>query len=387
MKISFSHTNVKNSSFKQQNQIKKDDELIFEEKKSPKKHDLNSSVVGKCLSAIFLFGLSSGCSITSQPNKANFNKSETDSSAIVEKEESPKIPEVSADSIKAEKEDLLKINELTEKEYNSKRSSFIINLENGKELNDKSEELHAFDDGASIGIGYGLDLLHNSPQEINNALRPIHMSLSRSDEAIIGRLGHLAVRQGEQGADARKEIIRNLSLHLGSEENAKKVLNYEIDFVSEKRVEDHVDKKLPKSKERLALLSMLYNSDPDIITDDLNKALSQGNRFKAWYEIRYNSNTHKEAIKNGIASRRYQEADMFGLFNKSYSTKTEAKTFLDFLGSKDPTSNVSNYRIIDSIRDYEKRYNPEDSQSETIDETVKSLKSIHKLNEEKYDLK
>ncbi len=68
---------------------------------------------------------------------------------------------------------------------------------------------------------------------------------------------------------------------------------------------------LANSQELAALLSLAYTS-PTLIGPRLTAALQNQDHSEAWYEIRYNSNA------GGIhASRRYREADLFGLYNVS----------------------------------------------------------------------
>lgn len=94
------------------------------------------------------------------------------------------------------------------------------------------------------------------------------------------------------------------------------------------------------SYERLALLSMRYNSKKgatDLIGDNLKEALKEGDRFKAWFEIRHNSNGNNEA---GLQKRRYYEAELFGLFNeRGKPTDEEIKHILDTLPQKVPVKN------------------------------------------------
>ena len=80
------------------------------------------------------------------------------------------------------------------------------------------------------------------------------------------------------------------------------------------------------SYERLALLSLYYNS-PGLIGSNLKNALQNGERFEAWYEIRYNSNNGSH--RNGIAKRRYAEAELFGLFSGSTASTQEAQQAVD----------------------------------------------------------
>lgn len=67
------------------------------------------------------------------------------------------------------------------------------------------------------------------------------------------------------------------------------------------------------SYEGLALLSLYYNNS-DLIGKGLKNAHKENNRFKMWFEIRYNSNKGKDI---GIAKRRFAESNVFGLFENT----------------------------------------------------------------------
>ncbi|RDU71091.1 hypothetical protein CQA57_07960 [Helicobacter anseris] len=67
------------------------------------------------------------------------------------------------------------------------------------------------------------------------------------------------------------------------------------------------------SSEGVALLSLYYNN-PTIIGRGLREAYEENNRFKMWFEIRYNSNKGKDI---GIAKRRFAESNVFGLFKNT----------------------------------------------------------------------
>jgi Ca2+-binding RTX toxin-like protein len=77
---------------------------------------------------------------------------------------------------------------------------------------------------------------------------------------------------------------------------------------------------IPPSSERIALLSLAYNSRtnkttgiPTTLGPKLLSAIQSGNRAEAWYQIRYNTNP--SAIDSaGIAKRRYYESQTFGVF-------------------------------------------------------------------------
>lgn len=78
--------------------------------------------------------------------------------------------------------------------------------------------------------------------------------------------------------------------------------------------------------ERLALISLEYNNGDQLIGPGLRAALAGGNRFEAWYKIRYFSNGDLLA---GIAKRRYLEATLFGLFNSDSPSDTDAGEVID----------------------------------------------------------
>jgi Ca2+-binding RTX toxin-like protein len=99
---------------------------------------------------------------------------------------------------------------------------------------------------------------------------------------------------------------------------------------------------IPESRERLALLSLAYNNVLGK-SPSLRQALIDGDRAKAWFEIRYRSNGD---ISDGIAKRRYYESALFGLFtNPSAPTIEEAFSAFRMLSPNRQ-----------AIIDYEKKY-------------------------------
>ena len=76
---------------------------------------------------------------------------------------------------------------------------------------------------------------------------------------------------------------------------------------------------VPLSDERVTLFSLAYNN-PDLLGPGLRTAISAGNRAEAWFEIRYHSNKEDGVpfeTRKGLQKRRYLEAEMFNLYNKS----------------------------------------------------------------------
>jgi hypothetical protein len=78
------------------------------------------------------------------------------------------------------------------------------------------------------------------------------------------------------------------------------------------------------SKEYVAVMSLFYNAESLVNSEKklLVNAIISDNRAEAWYEIRYNSNSGKTRSQ-GIANRRYREADLFGLYDGGTLTADE----------------------------------------------------------------
>lgn len=90
------------------------------------------------------------------------------------------------------------------------------------------------------------------------------------------------------------------------------------------------------SYEKMALVSLRYNSG-NTIGNNLKAAILDNDRFRAWFEIRHNTN---KGDNDGAQKRRYYEAELFGLFNeRGKPTDEEIKHILDTLPQKVPVKN------------------------------------------------
>lgn len=116
------------------------------------------------------------------------------------------------------------------------------------------------------------------------------------------------------------------------------------------------------SRERLALISLKYNEIPGespLLGNNLLGALERGDRFGAWYEIRYRSNA-KRSASQGIANRRYRESDLFGLFDGNDPNNITKEGALKFLGWAQNTfdPNAPSIKAYEYIKTYENKYSP-----------------------------
>ena len=101
----------------------------------------------------------------------------------------------------------------------------------------------------------------------------------------------------------------------------------------------------------MAIFSLVYNAGKRLLGENLTAAINDGDRFKAWFEIRHASNAD---TSSGLAKRRYYEAELFGLFNdRGNPTSEEIRHIIETLPQKVRGSNST---YISRISSYEKTY-------------------------------
>jgi Ca2+-binding RTX toxin-like protein len=105
------------------------------------------------------------------------------------------------------------------------------------------------------------------------------------------------------------------------------------------------DIKFQNSKEIIAFASLSWNGG---LGPKLKAAVASGNRAEAWFEIRYGSNAGSSE-SNGLAARRFVEAELFGLYNNS-----SINSGLSFEEAKNVYSVIAIHR--DKIMAYESKY-------------------------------
>ncbi|MEJ2267450.1 MAG: hypothetical protein P8X70_00005, partial [Nanoarchaeota archaeon] len=119
-------------------------------------------------------------------------------------------------------------------------------------------------------------------------------------------------------ASAAKERIQEVGFSFSIDKNDADILFGKELERAEEFIESRIDSltyaSMVGSKELAALASLAYNSH-SLIGEHLVSALNDGDRAKAWYEIRYNSNGGNSASR-GIAKRRYIESSVFGLYDE-----------------------------------------------------------------------
>jgi Ca2+-binding RTX toxin-like protein len=124
---------------------------------------------------------------------------------------------------------------------------------------------------------------------------------------------------------------RRMTFAFNNEDEIKTTFQRLMDTVYEplvNRFVRNIPGGIPDSTERVVLASLAYNSRvhprrhprqgiPTALGPSLERAILNGDRAEAWYEIRYGTNPRGTNMAAGIAKRRYVEADTFGLYDAS----------------------------------------------------------------------
>ena len=201
--------------------------------------------------------------------------------------------------------------------YESNLADFIAQYE------DKKSQIYLDTKNLpTIGIGYlltqnnwqndfansGIDLSQNQIDNFANLLTNIASATARNDK-----------QRYINEYNAKPEAIKLTN------DDMQNLFNTIIDIyknIVKNKVGQAVYDKLDNSDEMIALVSLAYNSGGSLIGNNLVKAIKDGDRVAAWYEIRYGSNAKRS---NGLQNRRTKESDMFGLYDSSSKWNTKRK--------------------------------------------------------------
>ena len=203
--------------------------------------------------------------------------------------------------------------ELSKDEYGKLLGIFMCNTEvhpnselvkSGHFLKPHADNYKNVNQG-NIAIGYGFDLKVNDTAQITKLYRGVF-----GDKWQLTHEETLVLKDYKNGkittsaALSKFGSIQNLSLDLKTRDNAYKLYSLTLGTY-----EDKVNNSIPKSYERLALVSRAYNH----YGSDLMKAVSQRDRFLIWFHLRYTINTQRGKELNGLTKRRLWESDIFDL--------------------------------------------------------------------------
>ena len=280
------------------------------------------------------------------------------------------------------------------------------------------EDKPYFDKFNSIAIGYGFDIVVNSYNDVDKTiahwknvfkdasfiseidiekiLKSPYLNNISINDALYKINQHVTAEQNKKDKtkhsytdDVIKKLI-SLNFVLASESDGKKVLNnllYNIPDSYSKKLIDRLKEKLCDiseitnyTNEQAALLSMVYNAGKGIIGKNFSQALRDSDRFRAWFEIRYCSNSSKSF---GIARRRIAESNIFGLYENHQANnliyeyklddiKNDMMTFTDILHVFS-NLNIKNtpYEQINYLAYMNKKESKKDYSDKTIEDKYK----------------
>ena len=203
--------------------------------------------------------------------------------------------------------------ELSKDEYGKLLGIFMCNTEehpnselvkSGRFLKPHADNHKNVNQG-NIAIGYGFDLKVNDTAQITKLYRGVFgdkWQLTQEESLVLKDYKNKKITTS--AALSKFSSIKNLSLDLKTRDNAYKLYSLTLSDY-----EDKVNSNIPKSYERLALVSRAYNH----YGSDLMKAVSQRDRFLIWFHLRYTINTQKGKELNGLTKRRLWESDIFDL--------------------------------------------------------------------------
>ena len=250
--------------------------------------------------------------------------------------------------------------ELSKDEYGKLLGIFMCNTEehpnselvkSGRFLKPHADNHKNVNQG-NIAIGYGFDLKVNDTAQITKLYRGVFgdkWQLTQEESLVLKDYKNKKITTS--AALSKFSSIKNLSLDLKTRDNAYKLYSLTLSDY-----EDKVNSNIPKSYERLALVSRAYNH----YGSDLMKAVSQRDRFLIWFHLRYTINTQGGKELNGLTKRRLWESDIFDLkykddfeaiiniFNhiniSKYNDQTIAKYIRAYEGRNFTEKNITDFK-------------------------------------------
>lgn len=242
-------------------------------------------------------------------------------------------------------------NNWTHGSYNNDRDYSIKKSENAPLLKYKTKEYLGVEEdggnnpGLAIGYGYDLKTHYTTIQDDLDGYLESGVSITDWQVEVLkswatGSKIENPYPPSKKDSDVNPSLIGKVAsrqdvenewsdIYLASEEKASDLLDVEVDKFEEILTSKLGKDDVPKSRERAALISQLYNmgSIPSTISIIKNNGNDPGQRANVWYQMRFKSNLKGS---NGIQNRRDRESAMFGLYQNGNAPKDdeEAKAVL-----------------------------------------------------------
>lgn len=230
-----------------------------------------------------------------------------------------------------------------------------------------------------IGKQYGVDAVIEAGKNIEDTVKSIESSIKKFDFSQGVSIGKV------MDAATEIEIIHSTFMELKDEttsfassvENVfDKISKTKVVFPSEEEINKFIEKlaeecisyftekldnylkeknidveKLKNTYEYIALLLMCYEEGLSAIGAELIDALKKGDRFKAWFEIRYNSNINN-LLK--IAEKLISQSNLFGIFENINANKallSNKEITKDMISFDDVVNIFSHLNFEDIVKD------------------------------------
>ncbi|SOD90947.1 hypothetical protein [Caenispirillum bisanense] len=164
-------------------------------------------------------------------------------------------------------------------------------------------------------VGYGYDLTQHDLPAIQVAFTAaFDGTLTATAQAALEQIGRWKAGQLTAAALCAWRPATPLFDDATATRLLSQVLDSEYEAVLDRALARTAGLAVPRSRERAALQSLVYNGGGGMVGPGLRGALAAGNRALAWWEIRYDSNAGNVG---GLAVRRCFEGDLFGLYDDS----------------------------------------------------------------------
>lgn len=222
---------------------------------------------------------------------------------------------------------------LSQTQYNLALYQILLMLE---ESGTPKTEAYTDDKGIpTIGVGINLRTGHIAPV-LQYAFNIVDPGLTAKLQTVVNRTWAPNLH-GAAAKPLNDQLNRVMSEYRNTHPDAPATFSLTVDQIGtvfnalvsdfDKSVNDFLARyhaaALGPSLEKLALVSLGWNSPGVLLGKGLGMALAAGNRAEAWYEIRYGSNGGTPS--GGVAKRRYMESNLFGLYDGINPTDEEAK--------------------------------------------------------------
>ena len=184
----------------------------------------------------------------------------------------------------------------------------------------------------TITYGYGYTFLRRSGNKwgvytyLDDDLAAVGIELNNSERDRLGKIVSL-LNSGNttQANQLMNQFIADWRYDDLTPDEAQTLfdadMTHQMDFLNGRlrsllgRVDgDRVYQSLQETREMIGVMSLFYNSQ-NLVGSGLARALRDGNRAEAWYEIRYGWANNDVRYNDGWAKRRYAEAAVFGLYD------------------------------------------------------------------------